>query len=83
MENIHYQVYVKKYGIDSAKIVKKNSNVLSYGDYNDIDNTLNYLINTLNISTSEIEKCPSILYRNVNAIKSNIEFLKNKKNKCL
>ena len=69
----------QKYNIDSSKIVKKNNNILSVGDYNEIDKTLNYLINELKISSTNIEKCPSILYRNVNAIKYNVEFLKNKK----
>ena len=47
---------------------------MTYGEYQEIDKTLNYLINELRISTLNIEKCPSILYRNVNAIKSNILF---------
>ena len=34
-----------KYGIDSEKIVTKNSNILTYGEYRDIDDTLNYLVN--------------------------------------
>ena len=69
-------VLCQKYGVDAAKIVKKNKNVLSKGEYFDIDKTLDYLINKLNISTANIEKCPSILYRNVDSIQSNISFLK-------
>ena len=68
----------KKYDVDATKIVKKNNNILSKGEYFDIDKTLDYLINKLNISTNNIEKCPSILYRNVDSIKSNIYFLKAK-----
>jgi hypothetical protein len=68
----------KKYNINSEKIVN-NNRVLSYGDYDEINKTLDYLINELKISSTNIEKCPSILYRNVNAIRYNIEFLKNSK----
>ena len=50
----------KKYGLSSSKIIKKNSNILTYGEYTEIDKTLNYLINKLQISASHIEKCPSI-----------------------
>ena len=67
----------QKYNANSEKIVNKNNNILTYGEYIDIDNTLNYLINELKILPTNIEKCPSILYRNVFAIKDNIEFLKN------
>ncbi len=66
----------EKYGINTDKIVKKNNNILTKGEYFDIDKTLDYLINKLNISTANIEKCPSILYRNVDSIQSNISFLK-------
>ena len=66
----------EKYNINSEKIVTKNNNILTYGEYVDIDNTLNYLINDLKITPNNIEKCPSILYRNVMNIKSNVEFLK-------
>ncbi len=66
----------EKYGINTDKIVKKNNNILTKGEYFDIDKTLDYLINKLNISTANIEKSPSILYRNVDSIQSNISFLK-------
>ena len=69
-------VLCQKYGVDATKIVKKNNNILSKGEYFDIDKTLDYLINKLNISARNIEKCPSILYRNVDSIQSNISFLK-------
>ena len=67
----------EKYKINSDKIVNKNNNILTYGEYQDIDNTLNYLVNILKITSNNIEKCPSILYRNVNNIKENVDFIKN------
>ena len=66
----------EKYNVNSEKIVNKNNNILNYGEYIEIDRTLNYLINELKISPKNIEKCPSILYRNVFAIKDNISFLR-------
>ena len=65
-----------KYNLNVKKLVNKNNNILEYGKYHEIDQTLNYLINELLISPSNIEKCPSILYRNVGNIKQNVEFLK-------
>ena len=67
----------EKYGISSDKLVNKNNNILSYGEYQDIDSTLDYLVNILKISSNNIEKCPSILYRNVNNIRENINFIRN------
>lgn len=67
----------EKYGINSDKLVNKNNNILTYGEYQDIDSTLNYLVNTLKISSNNIEKCPSILYKSVNNIKENVDFIKN------
>ena len=57
----------EKYGLNSEKLVNKNS-ILKYGEFYDIDKTLNYLINELHITPSNIEKCPSILYRNVDIV---------------
>ena len=68
----------EKYGIDSTKIVKKNNNVLDLGEYSRIDYVLDYLVNELKIDARNIEKCPSILYRNVFQIKKNVLFLKSK-----
>ena len=68
----------KKYNIDARKMIEKNNNILISGNYVEIDNTLDYLINELKILPRNIEKCPSILYRNVSAIRSNISFLMNK-----
>ena len=67
----------EKYGISSDKLVNKNNYILTYGEYQDIDSTLDYLINILKISSNNIEKCPSILYRNVNNIRENINFIRN------
>ena len=67
----------EKYGISSDKLVNKNNYILTYGEYQDIDSTLDYLVNILKISSNNIEKCPSILYRNVNNIRENINFIRN------
>ena len=66
----------QKYNIDSKKLVNNNNNILTYGEYIEMDKTLNYLCNELKIVSKNIEKCPSVLYRNVNAIRNNVEFLK-------
>ena len=66
----------KKYGISSDKLVNKNNNILTYDEYQDIDSTLDYLVNILKISSNNIEKCPSILYRNVNNIRENVNFIR-------
>ena len=66
---------LKKYGIDTTKVINKNNNILEYGEYQDIDKTLNYLVKELHISARNIEKCPSIMYMAVNNIKENYEFL--------
>ena len=68
-----------KYGIDAQKVINKNENILTYGEYKDIDDTLNYLVNELKINVKYIEKAPSIMYLNVSDIKNNVEFLKQKK----
>ena len=66
---------LKKYGIDATKVINKNNNILEYGEYQDIDRTLNYLVKELHISARNIEKCPSVMYKAVNNIKENYEFL--------
>ncbi|MCI7332844.1 MAG: hypothetical protein MSH48_04170 [Mollicutes bacterium] len=66
----------EKYGISSDKLVNKNNNILTNGEYQDIDSTLDYLVNILKISSNNIEKCPSILYRNVNNIRENVDFIR-------
>ena len=66
---------LKKYGIDATKVINKNNNILEYGEYQDIDKILNYLVKELHINARNIEKCPSIMYMAVNNIKENYEFL--------
>ena len=78
IEEYSLKLLCDKYGVSKENIVNKNNNILSKGEYEDIDKTLDYLINELKVSRANIEKCPSILYRNVNAIKDNIDFLKQK-----
>ena len=78
IEEYSLKLLCDKYGVSKENIVNKNNNILSKGEYEDIDKTLDYLINELKVSKTNIEKCPSILYRNVNAIKNNIDFLKQK-----
>ena len=78
IENYTLAMLCEKYGIDATKIVKKNNNVLDLGEYSRIDYVLDYLVNELKIDARNIEKCPSILYRNVFQIKKNVIFLKSK-----
>ena len=78
IEEYSLKLLCDKYGVSKENIVNKNNNILSKGEYEDIDKTLDYLINELKVSKTNIEKCPSILYRNVDAIKDNIDFLKQK-----
>ena len=69
------RVLLNKYGINPDIVVGNNENVLVYGNYKDIEDTIRYLVGELKISPKNIEKAPSILYRNVSAIKKNVEFL--------
>ena len=78
IENYTLAMLCEKYGIDATKIVKKNNNVLDLGEYSRIDYVLDYLVNELKIDARNIEKCPSILYRNVFQIKKNVILLKSK-----
>ena len=61
-----------EYNIDSDKLINKNNNILTYGEYQEIKAMLDYLINELKVATKKIEKCPSVLYRNPEEIKTNI-----------
>ncbi len=56
-----------------------NEQLLSRGEYQEIDDTLDYLINELHIDRKNIEKCPSVMYYSVDNIKKNAGFLKNSK----
>ena len=79
IEKYELSILLEKYGINPKKIIDKNENILTYGEYIDIDNTLDYLVNELNINIIYIEKCPSIMYLNVSSIKSNVKILKKNK----
>ena len=79
IEKYELSILLEKYGINPKKVIDKNENILTYGEYIDINNTLDYLVNELNINTIYIEKCPSIMYLNVSSIKSNVKFLKKNK----
>ena len=74
----NFEILCHKYNLSKDKILKNNSSILKQGKFQEIDETLNYLINVLNISVRNIEKCPSILYRNVKQIKENVNFLNSK-----
>lgn len=69
------EILCNKYKVSKEKIVNKNNNnILSHGEFNEIDKTLNYLINTLKVVPRNIEKCPSILYRNTSEIQKILIF---------
>ena len=65
-----------KYQINLEKLVKNNPNILSNGEENNIKYVLEFFLNELKISANNIEKCPSILYKAVDNIKLNWQFLK-------
>ena len=66
---------LKKYGIEPLNILEcKRDKILNYGEYAQIEEVLKFLKDKL-ISSSSIEKCPSILYFNLDNIKGNYEFL--------
>ena len=75
IEKYTLKLLLEEYNIDSVKLIHKNNNILTYGEYQKIKATLDYLINDLKVDTKNIEKCPSILYRNPGEINSNINFL--------
>ena len=55
---------------------ERKKQILNYADPNELEYVLDYLINDLKISPRSIEKCPSVLYRKVSAVKNNYDFLK-------
>ena len=66
-----------KYNINYEKLLNTNENILEYGDYNNICDILEYLINEIRIQSKNIEKCPSILcFSDLKNIKYNWEYLK-------
>ena len=74
-----FEEICNKYGLDSKKLIKNNENVLEKTDYNSICYVLDFLRDTLKVSPNNIEKCPSILYLKIEAIKENWKFLNEKK----
>ena len=74
-----FEEICNKYGLDSKKLIKNNENVLEKTDYNSICYVLDFLRDTLKITPTNIEKCPSILYLKIEAIKENWKFLNEKK----
>ena len=74
-----FEEICNKYGLDSKKLIKNNENVLEKADYNSICYVLDFLRDTLKVSPNNIEKCPSILYLKIEAIKENWKFLNEKK----
>ena len=74
-----FEEICNRYGLDSKKLIKNNENVLKKADYNSICYVLDFLRDTLKVSSNNIEKCPSILYLKIEAIKENWNFLNEKK----
>ena len=68
---------LQSYKIDYKKVM--TDKVLDKGEYFGIKHVLEYLVNELKIYPKNIEKCPSILYLNVNEVRKNYEFLKQQK----
>ena len=68
---------LESYKIDYKKVM--TDKVLDKGEYFGIKQVLEYLVNELKIYPKNIEKCPSILYLNVNEVRKNYEFLKQEK----
>jgi len=68
---------LEKYQIDADKVIKKNNRILSSGDYQSIQKSLDFLVKELNVSPQNTEKCPSVMYLQVNALKENCNFLLN------
>ena len=74
-----FEEICNRYGLDSKKLIKNNENVLEKADYSGICYVLDFLRDTLKVSQNNIEKCPSILYLKIEAIKENWKFLNEKK----
>ena len=68
---------LESYKIDYKKVM--TDKVLDKGEYLGIKHVLEYLVNEVGINPKNIEKCPSILYLNVNEVRKNYEFLKQQK----
>ena len=63
-----FKKLLEKYGMNADSIIRNNNKVLELGNFDDMEATIDYLINYLNIAPRYIEKAPSILYFNVSAI---------------
>ena len=79
INRMQFEEICNKYGLDSKKLIKNNENVLEKADYNSICYVLDFLRDTLKVIPNNIEKCPSILYLKIEAIKENWKFLNEKK----
>jgi len=79
INRMQFEEICNKYGLDSKKLIKNNENVLEKADYNSICYVLDFLRDTLKVTPNNIEKCTSILYLKIEAIKENWKFLNEKK----
>jgi hypothetical protein len=77
IENYTLKKLVESYGLNYENMIEKNDNILEYGEFRQIDKVLYYLIKVMKIQPKNIEKAPSVLYRNVEVIKENYDLLKN------
>lgn len=68
----------EKYNINTQRLINKNENILIYGNYADIDKTLDYLVKINHVNRDSIEKCPSILTLAPTNVITNYNFLKDK-----
>lgn len=68
----------KNHNINYKRLIQSNPNVLVYGNERDILYVLDFLKRELNIESKNIEKCPSILYFEIDNIKANYRFLNEK-----
>ena len=50
-----------KYGIDGKKLIKNNPNVLEYGEYDEIERILKYLVEELQIESRNIESLNGLI----------------------
>jgi hypothetical protein len=48
------EILCNKYNLSKEKLVNKNNNILSFGEFSEIDKTLDFLINTMSITPNNI-----------------------------
>ena len=70
------QLIINKYNLHLTR--EKKVLILNNSTLEEVDKILNYLINELKIDARNIEKCPSILYKDYETIRENYEFLEEK-----